>query len=533
MEALLHPRETIRMKNDKLVQALSERVQGPVMSDEKTLIRFATDWSIYHIPPLAVVTPQSADDIAALMHFAQEERIPVTPRGGGTSTSGSALGRGIVLAFSKTGPMDDILEFDESGDSPNVVVEPALRHDKLQAYLLERGLFLPSDPTSGPISLLGGNVAAKASGPHALKHGSIDRYVKQLKFVTAQGDLVDTANASTIPDALREGVQALRDEIAECETAMNVLTSRKDLKTASGYNMFTFIRDETVAETITQLLVGSVGTLGIVTEATLGSVPFVPGKATTLLYFKDLHEAGDAVQHIRNVGVAAIEIMNSNALDLVRERNPDLPIPAEHCHALLVEYEGEERYDQIVTVERILKENSYALAAPHVTVEGEKEQAQVWRARKSLLPVLRNYKDGYKALSVVNDVGVDPRHLADFIKDVEALFRKFKLTTPIYGHAGSGNLHLRPLFDVNAPDLSKLMNQVAEEVYGTVISYGGTITAEHGMGRSRAPFLEREWGAELTGLMRRIKVLFDPDDLLNPDTMFTERGFTEDLAPMS
>lgn len=520
------------MNNEKLARALSERVKGPVMIDEKTLTRFATDWSIYHIPPLAVVTPQDADDISALVRFAREEQIPVTPRGGGTSTSGSALGRGIVLAFSKTGPMDRIMDFDEGGDSPSVTVEPALRHDKLQTYLLERGLFLPSDPTSGPISLLGGNVAAKASGPHALKHGSIDRYVKHLKFITAEGDLVNTADETTIPDTLRQGVQVLRDEISSGDSVRDVLTARKDLKTASGYNMFTFIRDETVAETITQLLVGSVGTLGIVTEATLGSVPYVPGKATTLLYFRDLHEAGDAVQHIRDVGVAAIEIMNSNALELVRERNADLPIPAERCHALLVEYEGDQRNDQIAEVERILKQNGYALAAPHTTVEGEKEQEQVWRARKSLLPVLRNYKGGYKALSVVNDVGVDPRHLADFIKEVEALFKKFKLTAPIYGHAGSGNLHLRPLFDVNDPDLTKLMNQVAEEVYSAVIGYGGTITAEHGMGRSRAPFLEREWGAEVTSVMRRIKALFDPDDVLNPDAMFTERGFTEDLAPM-
>jgi FAD/FMN-containing dehydrogenase len=519
-------------KSEKLGSALAERVKGPVQSDEKTLARYATDWSIYYIPPLAVVTPQDTEDIVALVRFAREEGIPITPRGGGTSTSGSALGRGIVLAFSKSGPMDRVVDFVDGPTGPLIRAEPALRHDKLQAYLQERGQFLPSDPTSGPISLLGGNVAAKASGPHALKHGSIDRYVKHLKFVSADGDVVDTADEATIPGNLRDGVVALRREITESEGMRSTLEGRKDLKTASGYNMFTFLRDESVGETLAQLLVGSVGTLGFVTESTLSSVPYIPGKATTLLYFKDLHEAGDAVQHIRGLGVAAIEIMNSTALELVRERNPDLPLPPDACHTLLVEYEGDHLHDQIGVVERVLKEQGYGLAAPFVTVEGEKEQEQVWKARKSLLPVLRNYKAGYKALSVVNDVGVDPRHLASFIKDLERLFEKHDLVTPIYGHAGSGNLHLRPLFDVNRPDLPGFISRIADEVYDTVIGYGGTITAEHGMGRSRAPFLEREWGGELTGFMRRIKTLFDPDDLLNPDAMFTERGFTEDMAPL-
>ncbi len=520
-------------KNEKIAAALAERIKGPVFCDEKTLNRFATDWSIYYIPPLAVATPQDTEDIVALVKFAREEGVPITPRGGGTSTSGSSLGRGIVLAFSKTGPMDSILDFNENGDGPLVTVEPALRHDKLQAYLQERGWFLPSDPTSGPISLLGGNVAAKASGPHALKHGSIDRYVKHLKFVTVNGDVVDTADPSSIPQDLLDGVASLRQDIDAGGAMREKLEARKDLKTASGYNVFPFIRDASPGETIAQLIVGSVGTLGLVTETTLGCVPFVPGKATTLLYFKDLHEAGDAVQHIRDMGVAAIEVMNSNALELVRERNPGLPLPADSCHTLLVEYEGENLQDQISDVEQVLKGQGYGLAAPFATVKDEAEQEQVWKARKSLLPVLRNYKSGYKALSVVNDVGVEPKHLAAFIKDVEAIFDRFGLVAPIYGHAGSGNLHLRPLFDVSREDLPDLISRVADEVYKAVVGYGGTITAEHGMGRSRAPFLEREWGEALTGFMRKIKTLFDADDLLNPDAMFTNRGFTEDLAPLT
>jgi FAD/FMN-containing dehydrogenase len=130
---------------------------------------------------------------------------------------------------------------------------------------------------------------------------------------------------------------------------------------------------------------------------------------------------------------------------------------------------------------------------------------------------------------VVNDVGVDVIHLADLIGDIEAIFARLGLEAAIYGHAGSGNLHLRPLFDVSDPDLPSLLTRVADEVYEAVFRYDGTCTAEHGMGRLRAPYLEREWGPAITGYMRRVKTLFDPDDLLNPDVMFGDRALTDDL----
>jgi FAD/FMN-containing dehydrogenase len=302
-------------------------------------------------------------------------------------------------------------------------------------------------------------------------------------------------------------------------------------KIASGYNLFTFLRHQETSDWVAQLLAGSVGTLGIVTRATLRAEPYQEDRATTLLYFRSLREAGDAVLHIRALDVAAIEIMNHATIEIVTRRRGGLDVPEGEAHMLLVEYEGPERHDQIAATERLVRENGYRLAAPPVTVEGAEEQARLWKVRKAALPTVRNVQ-GRRAFSIVNDVGVPVAHLAETIRELEALFERLGLPAAMYGHAGSGNLHLRPLFDPHASDLRAQLARVVDEVYGIVLRRDGTITAEHGMGRLRAPFLTREWGPQITGYMRRVKQAFDPDDRLNPDVMFSERALTDGMRSL-
>ena len=187
---------------DEIVKALKALLHCPVQADEKTLDRYATDQSIYRVRPMAVVFPQGVEDVVTTVRFARDAGIPLTPRAGGSGTAGAGLGRGILLAFDRAGPMNRIFSFVAR-------VEPGLVHDDLQHYLRQRGLYLPSDPSSGAISLLGGNIATKASGPHALKHGSIDRYLHAVQFVTVDGEVVDTIDETSIPGRLRGDVAGL------------------------------------------------------------------------------------------------------------------------------------------------------------------------------------------------------------------------------------------------------------------------------------------------------------------------------------
>jgi glycolate oxidase len=521
------------LTSENIGEVLAARLHGQVLTDEKSLSRNAVDQSIYEIRPLAVVVPQGAEDVAEVLRFAREEHIPITPRGGGSNTAGSALGRGIVLAFSRLGPLNRIVDFGDVDGQPTITVEPGLLHDQMQRFLRERGLFVPADPSSGAISLLGGNIATKASGPHAFKHGSIDRYLRHVQFVTLSGDYVDTADESTIPPRIREGILALRDDILADATTVRRLEARKDMKLASGYNLFTFIRHHTLGEFVAQLLVGSVGTLGVITQASLRAEPYAEGHAAMLLYFRSLQEAGDVVQHLKPLDVAAIEVMNYKSIQIIKERNPDVEMPDGEAHLLMIEVTGPERLEQLARVEQVIRERGYALAWPPQTVEGQAEQARLWKVRKALLPTLIGYSRELRPLSVVNDVGVEETQLADFIREVEGIFARHHLMAAIYGHAGSGNLHLRPLFDVRAPDLKAQVAAVADEVYAAVLRHGGTITGEHGMGRLRTRYLAAEWGPDIMGYMRRVKRIFDAEDLLNPEVMFSDRALTDDMKSFS
>jgi FAD/FMN-containing dehydrogenase len=476
------------------------------------------------------------------VRFARQNGLPLTPRGAGSGTAGGGLGTGILLAFHARPrdevphPMNRILDFEQCEGQPRVTVQPGVLHGDLQRFLRKRQLYLPADPSSGAFCVLGGNLATKASGPHALKHGSIDRYLLDLQFVTASGAVIDTTDPASIPASIQDGLHALCRDLLADTSAVRYLAARQDRKLASGYNLFTFLRHRALSHWIAQLLVGSVGTLGVITRAALRAEPYQEKRATTLLYFRSLHEAGEAVLHIRALDVAAIEIMNHATIEIISRRRGGLNLPQGEAHMLLVEYEGPERLEQIAATERLLRENGYRLAAPPTTVEGAEEQARLWKVRKAALPTVRNYRAPggrmLKALSLVNDVGVPVVHLAETIQELEALFRQLGLVAAIYGHAGSGNLHLRPLFDPHAPDLPALLTRVADEVYAIVLRHDGTITAEHGMGRLRAPYLSREWGPQIWTYLRRVKDTFDPHDTLNPDVMFSERSLTDEMKEL-
>jgi FAD/FMN-containing dehydrogenase len=404
-------------------------------------------------------------------------------------------------------------------------------HNRLQNYLKERGFFLPADVSSADISRIGGNIATKASGPHALKYGSIDRFIEGVEFVTDRGELVNTADDQTIPQRLKKQLAALQERILTDEVARKFLEGRAAMKTASGYNLFAFIREQTFGQRLAQLLAGSVGTLGLVVSATLRAERYEPERAAVLLYFDSLTEAARAVAALREAAVSAIELISRETVRILRQQTklPDgLDVDA---HLLLVEVTGPQRFSLLDQVNRLLQQQNLRMDRLPVVARETIQVEELWTLRKQLLWLIRHPAPNLRALSVVNDVGVPPENLADFVIEVQQVFDRHDMTALIYGHAGSGNLHLRPLFNMQRPDLVEHIQRLADEIYGVVFRYGGTISAEHGMGRLRAPYLQREWGKALYGYMRQLKDIFDPQDLFNPGVMFSERPITDHLRP--
>ncbi len=518
---------TVKTASNLLATRIEKEIEGKVLYDDASLAKYAGDRSIYRIVPRVVVLPAGMEDLEAVVAIARQEGLAITPRGGGSGTAGSALGEGIILAFEGGGPLGSTSAFSRQGDSCRVTTGAGLRHDRLQHFLRERGYYLPADPTSGAISRIGGNIATRASGPHALRHGSIDRFLESVVFLTNRGEWVDTADESTLPGRIVEGLHRVGRRLRENGKAAQRLIARRGMKTASGYNLFPLLDDLSPGKIVTGLFAGSVGTLGILVSANLRGVPFDPVRRVIILPFPTLPAAGEAVPSLIRDGVAAIELVDEKSFVLAKSRDPGALPSLPDSNLLFVEFEGELGEE---TFERVKKEAAaLPLAGEPVSVGTDEGIEKTWAFRKGLYPALIQFGPSRRALSVVNDVGVPPEDLAGFLTDVERFFAKQGMEFFLYGHAGRGNLHLRPLFDITTPRLPEQIEEVARGIYEIVFAYGGTITAEHGMGRLRAPYLEREWGTELYTLMKEIKTLFDPEDFFNPGVMFGEAPITEHL----
>jgi len=508
-----------------------QNVKGEVYTDHPTLYCYSTDASIYQVMPSAVVCPLDVRDVSECAVAAAVLGLPITSRAAGTNLAGSCLGKGIILDFSKN--MNRIIGMVEKNREPDeffVDVEPGVVVNDLQAYLGERGLFLPPDPSSSEICMIGGNVGTKASGARSVKYGTIDDYVASVEFVSARGEIIDTAVPKTIPARISDGLLMLRERIRADPEVISRMDLRKEIKIASGYNIRALLDYESIGETIAHLMSSSVGTLGIFTKIRLKVLPIVAGKSISAIYFRSLYDAGDAVQHINELGPAKVEMMDSTSLGIVRLEYPDMGIPADTgVSALFVEFEGGDRRSKIHDLEKLI-DDRYDICG-EVTSEAEDAliQENVWAVRKALVPILTNYDPDTKPDAFIDDVAVRISDLAPLIVDLHKIFDEYDIVSAIYGHAGSGNLHIRPMLNLNDPKNIDLLPGLVDRVYDAVFKYNGTMTGEHGMGRLRTMFLEKEWGKSIYDYMRQIKEIFDPQDLLNPDVMFSDRAIADDI----
>ncbi len=476
---------------------------------------YERDQGIFSLAPAAVIRPTEEEQIASALRAASQMGIPLVARAGGSNTGGAAITTGILMLFDQQ-PFSRMTLDEEHG---RLCCGAAVRHDRVQEAFGRTGFHLPSDPSSGPLSRLAGNINTRASGPHALRHGAINRYVREVRFITADGTVIDTRRPAQVPRRLIDELRALAGTIAADDRVRARLEARRDVKWASGYELLALLdhADDPV-RALPRLLTGSVGTLGIVTEAELQGLPREEGRAAVLLRFEGDGEACAAALDLRSEA-QAVELVSCTTLELLHERMPALR-GASAGTLLIVEYAGAEATtkarhaaDRLSTARGLRS---------HEIATDEQSIAAIWKERKALLPLVRSLT-GIVGVpySVVNDVGVDPPRLPELLEGAERVLARHGLRSAVYGHAGSGNLHLRPFF---APGDEKTVRAVAEEIYTLVGTLGGTVTAEHGMGRLRSPFLELEWGAQIVGLMRNLKHIFDPDDVLNPDTLFVPRG---------
>ena len=449
----------------KLAHILGEK---NILTKKEDLLLYSHDATYQEFMPDVVVFPKDAGEISRILKLANEELFPVIPRGAGSGMSGGALAvrGGLVMAMNR---LNRILLIDQ--DNLIAKVEPGVITAHLQSEVEKLGLFYPPDPASLDVSTIGGNVAECAGGPRALKYGVTRDYVLGLTVVLPTGEILDI------------GV----------ETAKGVV----------GYDL-------------ARLIVGSEGTLAIVTGITLKLIPKPEVKKTMLVIFPDILSAAQCVSRIikEKIVPATIEFMDSLSLECVRDQLP-LELPEGELTILLIEVDGNSV--QIDKDIRKIEDICRQMGITGLRLARDKKEAEdLWKARRNLSPSLQKLKPH----KINQDVVVPRSRLAEFVTTLSDIGRRYNLSIPSFGHAGDGNIHINIMLNRDNNDEVEKADQALKEIMKLVVDLKGTISGEHGVGISKKPYIGMEISATGLELMSRIKKAFDPNGILNPGKIF-------------
>lgn len=502
-----------------------------VKDDGPTLTAYAVDASIYRMVPKAVVLVESEDDIAATVRYAVSRGIPLTPRAAGTNLTGSAIGSGIILDVSR---LNRLLEVNPEEQWARV--QPGIVLAELNKQLGRQGLMYGPDPSSGDMCKLGGMLANNSSGPHTLRYGAVKDNVQQLRICLATDRWLDAAACRLDDPKLEQwlaAVPALREVLDLVQTNAELIRLKKPTvsKNSCGYNLFGLA--DGLAEgrfDLPKLLVGSEGTLGVISEARLTLVPKPTATLTALIHFRHLEEVGDAVPRLLALQPSAMEVMDANTLDLIgRDRHG---IPSDAAATLLIELDADSLDVDLRgrAAEMAAACRPYRLAAdPTVAFDPERRE-HLWKARKALYPTLYRFDRQRKPINFVDDVVVRAERISDLIRYLGEFFAGQRVPVAIFGHIGNGNAHIVPLLNVNDEHDFEKMVQGYHEIHDAVLTrFGGSICGEHGDGRIRAEYVRKMFGEELYALFVRVKRAFDPTDVLNPGVKISAAPFTDHI----
>lgn len=420
--------------------------------------------------PDGVIYPENTQQISEIMKALAAHRVPIVPRGSGSNLCGGTVPvqGGVVLVMHR---MNRILEIDQ--ENLTAIVQPGIITAQFINHVESLGLFYPPDPSSMKISTIGGNIAECSGGLRGLKYGTTKDYVIGLEAVLANGEIIRTGG--------------------------------KLMKDVAGYDL-------------TKLLVGSEGTLAIITEATLKLVPPPASKKTMLAMFKDLYGAARAVSRIIEMKIipATLEFMDNPTIRVVNDF-AKLGLPLDMEAILLIEQDGEPE-----TVERDIeriREICEMEKADRIDVAETREQAEkLLTARRSAFTALARLRP----TTILEDATVPRSRIADMVLRINEIARKYNVSIATFGHAGDGNLHPTATTDARDHEEIHRVEQAFEEIFEAAIELGGTITGEHGVGLVKAPFLEWKIGSAGMEVMRGIKHAFDPHQLLNPGKIFAK-----------
>lgn len=491
--------------------------RGALLQAEEERTTFSTASGILSELPRAAAIPEDADDVAVLVRWAAESRVPLVPRAAGTGMPGGNVGPGVVVdlmrRFGRVGAVD--------AEARRVRVEPGATLGEVNAACEPFGLHFPVDPSSGRRCSLGGMLANNSAGAHSVKYGATRAWVQALEVVLADGSRA-TAERGRPPGSprLREIQERIDRELRPEREAVETAWPRVR-KNSSGYALREYLQSGDAVD----LLVGSEGTLAMIVGATLELAPIPAGRGLALLEFGSLEAAGEAILSLLPLRPATCEMLDRTFLELVRSAGADEAYPLRPGleAVLLVEVEAETGAavtEALAEVEGAVRGRATAVALA-ATPE---EQHRLWEVRHAASPIIAAQAGGRVSMQFIEDGVVPVERLPEYVVLLRTVLAAHDLPAVIFGHAGDGNLHVNPLVDVGAPGWRRTLEEVLEEVAAGVARLGGTLAGEHGDGRLRAPLLETIWGAEMVSRFRRVKAAFDPLGILNPGVVLPLPG---------
>lgn len=504
---------------------LGRQLLGEVTTNQGSLDYFSTDGSVFKIKPSMVVYPKNEADVVKAVRFFGDKwregvKIPITARGKGTDQAGGALGSGAMIVF--PGHMKHLIKL-----TPNTVtVQPGMIYGNLQTLLHSHRRFLPPYPASMDFASIGGAIANNSAGEKTIKYGSTRNYVRSLRVVLADGSIMITSRLSKRELARKKDLGNFEGEIYReidklIETNRALIAKRQPhvTKNAAGYALAAVKRRDGSFD-MGQLITGSQGTLGVVTEITLSHKHWNSRTQLVVGFFDSIEKAGEATKRISKLDPSALEIVDKNLLEFLQEHNPAeieglLPdkMPA---IVLLAEFDdgsAATRRRKAGRTRKIYRQLAYAVSQS----ADPQEQEALWKIRRGAAAVIWRTDGPKKALPIIEDGVVPVSKLPTFLHEVYKLFAKYKIQAAVWGHAGNGNFHLQPFINLASAEERATAFRLMDEFYAMVIKLGGSTCGEHNDGILRGPYLRELYGDKMYELFEEVKQIFDPDGMLNPE----------------
>jgi FAD/FMN-containing dehydrogenase/Fe-S oxidoreductase len=510
---------------DTIRDDLKGVLKGDVLFDDFSRVLYSTDASIFQVRPLGVVAPRDEEDVQTLVRYAAEHHLPLIPRGAGSGLAGEALGSGIVLDLSRH--LRSIIEV----GADTVRVQPGVVYEELNHRLAPLGRRFAPDPASGAQCTIGGMVATNASGAHLLRHGYTREHVTALRVVLDAGDAVAVGRHPVQPEPgaspgghLEDILAAVAELLEENQALIGTAMPRTPFNRC-GY----LLHDVRVGDQLdlARLLVGSEGTLAVVTEATLRTVPLPAGRSLVVLGFAGMDAALRAARRAMPTGPSACELMDHRLLTLARgcDAATALYVPPEAEVVLLVEYETDLSLDAReaarALADRLHRTERLALHA--VTAFRPRDIEQIWGIRQSALASLYRLTGQVQPVSLIEDVAVPLDQLSAYLYGVQEILQRHETTASFLIHAGTGQVHTRPFVDLDRPAEVAKLSALAEDVHALALKLGGTVSSQHGVGLARTRWVARQYGP-LYPVFRDLKKIFDPNGIFNPGKIVDTEG---------